>query len=421
VSAFGRVTCPYVPATLSVLTRNRDFRNLFLAQLVVFGGDWFALIPLITLLQKLTGSGLPSALALAADTAVGALMLPYAGTLADRLDRKKVMIAANMATIVAIGLLFAVRSASMAWLGPAAIGLAAAAKSFYGPSASAALPNVVDPEDLPAANALGGSAWGTMLVVGASLGGVVSARFSPYVCFAMTLVCLVGAAALVWRVRRPMQTDRDGAGAPPRTLAAIREALGYIRHRPRVLSLVTVKSAVGLGNGVLAAFPLLATVVFTIGPLGTGLLFAARGLGALLGPLLLRRVLLRRSWLLPSLAVLMGVYGAAYIGVALSPWFWLAVGLVCLAHMAGGGNWMMTNFALQIEVPDALRGRVMATDLMVATLAVSASVLVIGALVDHIDTRPLFAACGTVTLLYAIGWRLVTRRLMRSGAPVLAS
>lgn len=412
----GRVTCAYVPAPLSVLTRNRDFRNLFLAELVVFGGDWFAMIPLITLLQNLTGSGLPGALALAADTAVGAVMLPYAGTLADRLDRKKIMISANIATVVAISLLFAVRSASMAWLGPVAIGLAAAAKSFYGPSASAALPNVVGSEDLAAANALGGSAWGTMLVVGASLGGVVSARYSPYTCFAITLICLAAAAALVWRVRRPMQSDRDGAAEPPRTLAAIREALGYLWHRPRVLSLVTVKSAAGLGNGVLAAFPLLSTVVFAIGPLGTGLLFGARGFGALVGPLLLRRVLRHRSWLLPGLALLMAIYGLAYVGVALSPWFWLALVLVCLAHMAGGGNWMMSNFALQVEVPDALRGRVMATDLMIATLAVSASVLVIGALVDHVDTRPLIAACGAVTLLYAIGWRLTTRRLMRGSA-----
>ena len=76
-----------------------------------------------------------------------------------------------------------------------AIGLAAAAKAFYSPAAGAALPNVVDPADLPAANALAGSAWGTMLVVGASLGGIVSAVFNPYVCFAITVVCLALAAS----------------------------------------------------------------------------------------------------------------------------------------------------------------------------------------------------------------------------------
>ena len=399
---------------LSVLTRNRDFRYLFLAELVIFGGDWFALIPLVTLLQQLTGSGLPGALALAADTAVIALVLPFAGTVADRLDRRKILIVANIAAIAAIGLLFAVRSPDVAWLGPVAIGLAAAAKAFYTPAASAALPNVVDPADLPAANALGGSAWGTMLVVGASLGGVVSAIFNPYVCFAITVVCLMLAAGLVWRVRRPMQAERDGATSPARPLHAIAEALGYIRRNPRVLSLVTVKSAVGLGNGVLAVFPILATVVFPIGSIGTGLLFAARGLGALIGPLLFRRVLGHRSWLMPGLAISMSIYGLAYLGVAASPWFGMALGFVTLAHVAGGGNWVMSNYALQIEVPDSLRGRVFATDMMIATLAISVSLLFAGALVDLVDPRVLVAICGSLTLLYGVGWRVATRRLMRA-------
>jgi MFS family permease len=411
-----------VAPVLSVLTRNRDFRYLFLAELVVFGGDWFAMIPLVTLLQKLTGSGLPGALALATDTLVNALVLPFAGTLADRLDRRKVMIVSNVATIAAISVLFLVGVPGMIWIGPVAIGLAAAAKACYSPAAGAALPNVVDPADLSAANALGGSAWGTMLVVGASLGGVVNAAVGPYVCFAIDLVCLAVAAALVWRVRRPMQAERSPEVVAARPLHAMVEAFGYIRHHARVASLVTVKSAVGLGNGVLAVFPLLTIVVWPVGSMGTGLLFAARGLGALLGPLLLRRVLTNRNWLMPGLAISMSVYGLAYLGVSLSPWFWLALVLVTTAHIAGGGNWTMSNYALQIEVPDQLRGRVFATDMMIATLAISVSLLLVGALVDHVAARILIAACGMLTLLYGIGWRLATRRLMRAApAPAFAA
>jgi MFS family permease len=408
-----------VAPAISVLTRNRDFRNLFVAQLILFGGDWFALIPLMTLLQRLTGSGFPGALALAADTTVNALVLPYAGVIADRFDRRKVMIAANVAAIVAIGLLFGVRSAAYAWLGPTAIGLAAAAKGFYQPAASAALPNVVDAADLAAANALGGSAWGTMLVVGASLGGVVSAVFSPYTCFGVTIACLALAAMLAWQVRRPMQAGR--AAAQPRPLRAIREALAYIGRNKPVLSLVTVKSAVGVGNGVLAIFPLLATVVFAVGPSGTGFLFAARGLGALVGPFLFRRILVRRSALMTGLALSMSIYGLAYLGVSMSPWFPLALAFVVVAHVAGGGNWVMSTYALQIEVPDELRGRVFATDMMIATLAIGASVLAAGALVDHVDPRLLVALSGGLTLLYGIGWRLATRRLLRGSLTGAAS
>ena len=409
-------------SSLSVLTRNRDFRYLFLAELVMFGGDWFALIPLVTLLEQLTGSGLPGAIALAADTALNAMVLPFAGTLADRLDRRTIMITANIATIAAIGMLFFVRSPGVAWIGPVAIGLAAVAKAFYSPAASAALPNVVGRADLPAANALGGSAWGTMLVVGASLGGILSTAVGPYVCFGITVFSLLISASLVWRIRRPLQTDRDPAAAEAKPLRAIGEALRFIRRNPRVLSLVTVKSAVGVGNGVLAVFPILATVVFGVGPIGTGLLFAARGLGALVGPLLLRPILSRRSWLLPGLAVSMVAYGLAYLGVAASGWFWLVLVLVTVAHMAGGANWVMSNYALQIEVPDSLRGRVFATDMMIVTLVMSFSIFFAGVLTDHVDARIPIAICAGLTLVYGIIWRLITRRLIRTApAPLTPS
>jgi MFS family permease len=410
----------YVLSTLSVLTRNRDFRRLFGAELVVFGGDWFVLIPLLTLLPKLTGSGAWGGLVLAADTGLLALLLPYTGTVADRVDRRRIMLTANLVGIVAVATLLFVRSAGTAWIAIAAVGSFAVAKAFYSPAAQAALPNVVEPSDLAAANALSGSAWGTMLVVGASLGGVVAALVGPYVCFGVTVLCLLASASLVWGIRRPLQQPRSVDAVVPRAFAAVIEALRYIRSQPRVAALVTVKSAVGLGNGVLVAFPLLASSVYRIGELGTGLLFAARGLGALVGPLLFRWVLGRREWLLPGLAFSMGLYGLSYLGVAAAPWFALALPLVALAHVAGGGNWVMSNFALQAEVPDALRGRVFATDMMIATLAVAASQLVAGFFVDSVDPRVVVAVSGAVTLTYGIVWRLVTLRLLRRPMPAAA-
>jgi hypothetical protein len=74
---------------------------------------------------------------------------------------------------------------------------------------------------------------------------------------------------------------------------------------------------------------------------------------------------------------------------------------------------MFSNFALQIEVPDHLRGRVFAADMMIATLAISVSLLVAGTLVDQLQPRLVIAVCASVTLLYGIGWRVATRRLMR--------
>jgi len=411
-----------VATPLSVLTGNRDFRRLFSAELVMFGGDWFVMVPLLVLLTKLTGNGLLGGVALAADTGIQALLLPYAGVVADRVDRRRIMITSNAAAFVAVLLLLEVRTASTAFLGPLAVGAVAVAKAFYSPAATAALPNIVDAGDLSAANAIAGSAWGTMTVVGSSLGGILSAVFSPYTCFLITATLLGVAAMLVLGVHRPMQAPRVPGAAHPRVAHALAESFRYVVGRPRVVALVTVKSAVGFGNGVLALFPVLAVSVFAVGATGTGLLFAARGLGALIGPLLMRRFLGRRSWLFTGLALSMTTYGLAYIGVSLVGWFPLVLVLVVVAHIAGGGNWVMSNYALQIEVPDALRGRVFATDQMIVMLAVSASLLTVGALEDHVNVRLLVAACGAVTVLYGIGWRLMTLRLPAapSGEPVPA-
>jgi MFS family permease len=410
-----------VPATLSVLTRNRDFRRLFGAELVMFGGDWFVLIPLLTLLPKLTGSGFWGGLVLAADTGGMALLLPFTGTVADRLDRRRIMLVSNAVGVVTVLALLLVRSAGTAWIGVLAVAGLAVAKAFYTPAATAALPNLVLADDLAAANAIGGSAWGTMQVVGASLGGILAAVVGPYTCFLVTGGCLAAAAVLVWPIRAPMQLARSGAAAGPSPVPAIVEALRYIGRTPRVAALVTVKMAVAIGNGVLTTFPVLA-MIFKVGPAGTGLLFAARGAGALVGPLLLRRVLADRGRLLPGLAVSMATFGAGYLLAALTPWFPLVLALVIVAHMAGGGNWAMSTYALQAEVPDELRGRVFATDLMLATLALAVSVLLVGVVIDHVDVRVPLACCGATTLLYSVIWGLAARRVSTDASdPMLPS
>ncbi|HEX6074764.1 MAG TPA: MFS transporter [Micromonosporaceae bacterium] len=394
------------------MRRNPDFRRLFIAELVVFGGDWFMLIPLLALLSELTGGGTWGGVILALDTTVLALLLPYAGTLADRLDRRVLLITANLVSVGAALLLMFVRSEETVWVAVAAITTVATAKAIYSPASQAALPNLVDPEDLPTANAIAGSAWGTMLVVGASLGGLIASLLGPYPSFLVAAGCLAAATVLTIRVRRPFQAVRERRPAT-RAYPLLVEAVRYIGAQPRVRALVTVKSAVGVGNGVLATFPILATQVFGVGTFGMGLLYGARGLGALIGPLLLRRILTSPGRLLPGLAISMAGYGVCYLLVGITPWFGLVLLLVVLAHTAGGANWVLSNYALQTEIPDGLRGRIFAADMMIAMVAVSLSQAAAGALTDQLGPRLVIAGCGSLTLLYAVVWRLATVRLMR--------
>jgi hypothetical protein len=260
-----------------------------------------------------------------------------------------------------------------------------------------------------------------MSVVGASIGGVLAAVFNPWTGFALTALGLAVAACLALAVRRPLQLPREAHHEYPHPLAAIREALRYIGGKPRVQALVTVKSAVGLGNGVLAVYPVLA-VLLRAGELGTGLLFAVRGLGALIGPLLLRSVLRRPRHLVWGLALAMATYGVAYLGVCLVHGlplglaFPAVLGLILVAHAGASGNWAMSSVALQAEVPDQLRGRVVSADFTIASLAVAVSQVIAGLLLGHVDPWVLIGANGAVTLLYAVGWRLVTLRTLDRAA-----
>ena len=392
---------------LDLLRREGDFRRVYVSQLVSLGGDWFAIIPLLILLERESGSGLWGGFVLATDTLLVALLSPYAGTIVDRVDRRRLMIAADVASAVVVLLLLLVRSEATAWIALVAIGALAAAKAFHYPASNAALPNLVDPVDLPTANVLAGASWGTMLAVGAALGGVMTEVAGSDVCFVLDAASFALSAVLVARTTKAFQEPGE-----PRSRGTVRgdvgETVGYIRSHPKVLALVTVKSAVGLGNGTLVLFPLFAQRVFDVGGAGTGLFFAGRGLGALIGPMLVRgrAASERAQW--PLLVSGMVGFGVGYILFGFAPAFPVALALVVVAHIGGGANWVVTTYALQSSVPDRLRGRVFSLDFMVATLAIALSQVVAGLLSDTVDVRVLASSFGAVTLIYAVVWATAT-------------
>jgi MFS family permease len=398
---------PYV----DLLRREKDFRRTYLAQLIALGGDWFAIIPLLILLPELTGSGRWGAMLLATDTLVFALVAPYAGTVVDRMDRRRIIVVANTVAGLAALLLVLVRSEATAWIAFLAIGIVASAKSFTQPATTAALPNLVDPEDLATASILNGASWGTMLAVGAALGGLVAGTLGVTACFVIDAGLLLGAAALTAATTRPF-TD---PAAPVRERRPARhdvgEALGYARSEPRVLALISCKAGPAFGNGAISLFPLYGAAAFGLGATGIGLMYSARGVGALVGPLLVRRQATDPARLLAVLACSMAMFGVAYLLLGLTGQFWLVLVLLVLGHAGGGANWILSTYGLQRVVPDALRGRVFSADYMLATLVIAFSQVVFGLLSDVVPARELLAWAGAVVLLYAGAWWLVSRRV----------
>ena len=195
--------------SLSLLRRNPDFRRLYAAQLISFGGDWFMTVALFGLVDRLTGSPIFVALTITVPELAFFLLSPVGGALADRVDRRRLMIGADLARAALCLPLLLVDSPETVWLVFVLLASISVFTAWFEPASSAAIPNVVDARDLAAANSLVGSAWGTMLAVGAALGGLVVTLLGRDAAFLGNTASFLVSAWLLLRVRRPLSERRD--------------------------------------------------------------------------------------------------------------------------------------------------------------------------------------------------------------------
>jgi MFS family permease len=215
---------------------------------------------------------------------------------------------------------------------------------------------------------------------------------------------------LLLRIRRPLSEERleEHVGI----LEATVETARYARRDHRVLALITVKFGFGMAAGVLALIAVFAKDVFSAGDVGFGLLMAARGVGALIGPFLGHRLSGRNhEHLLTAIAGSLAVFGLGYIAVGLMPSLWLAAAMILIAHLGGGSQWILSTYGLQRIVPDRIRGRIFAFDFALITLSLGVSSLVASTVADAIGPRPAIMIVGGLALAWAASWWVLTRSL----------
>jgi MFS family permease len=402
-----------VRASVSLLRRNREFRRLYLASMISLGGDWFLLVALFGLVLDLTGSAVAVALLLAVQDLTYFFCSPAAGVLADRLDRRRLMVVADLArAVLCLGFLF-VRSDSTVWVAYALLACMATFSAGFEPASAAALPNLVEDEDLSTANALSGSLWGTMLAVGAALGGIVTALLGRDTAIVVDAISFLGSAWLIFRIHRAFTVDVRETHDSIRRASV--ETVRYARRDHRVLALLAVKFGWGMAGGVLVLIPVFAHDVYHAGDMAIGLLMAARGVGALVGPFAARsRLGPQDRRLFGVIGVALGVFGMGYALLGVVPGLLLALPAVAIAHLGGGAQWMLSTYGLQRIVPDHIRGRIFAFDGMLVTLTFGLSSLLTGWLADHHAPRAVALAMGCVALLWAAVWTWLTTNVRRA-------
>ena len=400
----------------SVLRTNRDVRRLFIADNISIMGDYFTYVALAGLVKDSTNSNLMVALVYVAFTLPSFFISPIGGAVVDKFDRKQVLVIVSlMQALCAVGLLFI--TASTIWLGLLAQVCITGLSAFINPAVSAALPNVVrNAEELRHANALFGASWGAMVFLGAAFGGYFSQTFGRTATFAVDIATFVIAAGLIALIKTPMQEQTAApARTPVRPWHDMLEASHFAQSDHAIFALTASKATFAVGAGAVSQLAILAADAFQSGDGGHGLLLAARGLGAALGPLLVTR-LVRNNF--SRLLTICGISGFAfslcYLGVSVAPTLGVACLCIMVAHFGGGAQWTLSTLGLQMRSPDHLRGRVLAADMALATLMMGLSSIASGVLGEFFPVRIAIAIMGGTAVVAASAFMLTTHSLRQS-------
>lgn len=395
----------------SLLRRNVNYRNLWLARLVSNLGDWFNLLATATIITQLTGAGTALSYLFLARLLPFFLMSPISGVLADRFERRAIMIATDLLRAVTVLCFLFVRHPSQIWLLYVLTVLEFVLSSLYTPAHSALLSNIVESDDLVAANALDGFTWSSMLAVGALLGGIAAGLFGTTVAFIIDSASFLVSAYFVTRIHATARASIAGGESSGGGLTQYIQGLSYLWTRPFIFGVALAKAGGALAWGAVNVMEIpLAQEVFPIhgnGSLTLGLLYCCTGLGTGLGPLIVRR------WIGPGIrnqlwAILGGMAAmtVGILGLGHAPSIWWVFAASFLRALGTGTIWVFSASILQSTVDDDFRGRVFSFEFAILTLAQSFSTLWAGVGLDqlHLSVQGVLVGTSGIALVVTLAW-----------------
>ena len=407
-----------------LVRENPNFRRLWLAQIVSEIGDWFYALAVYSLILELTGSAKLVGLAVLVQVLPQTLAAPTAGVVNDRMSRKRVMIIADLARVAIVLGMLLVRSREMVWLIYPLLFLETIGWGFFEPGHSAVIPAITGPDDAILANTLTANTWSFCLAIGSALGGGAAALLGRDAVFVLNALSFLASAALLRGMR--FEEPHADASVPLRArdlvdFSPILEGVRYVRRDPKLLATLFVKGGLGFLGANLVILPLLGERVFPLNlegldarraaMLGMSVLMGARGIGALIGPLLtVPWARQRDSRLLTGILLGFLAIFAGYLVLSVAPFVWIACLALILAHGGGSIIWVFSTTLLQKNTDDKFRGRVFSADMGLNTLTVSITSYLAGALMDRgVTVREVTLITGISLLVPAFAWALALR------------
>ena len=414
-----------------LIRTNRNFRRVWLAQIVSEIGDWFYTLSIYTLLLQLTGQAGSVALALVLQVLPQTLAGPTAGVVNDRVKRKYVMIGADLARFVIVLAMLLVRSRSLVWLVYPLLLAETTMAAFFEPARSAVIPNIAGEGEVLVANTLSSATWSVNLLIGASVGGVVAAYLGRDAAFVLNGLSFLASAVLISGMRFAEPHAETAAPLRLRDLidfSPVMEGIDYIRDHPALVPAVFAKAGELMVGPSWVIFTVMGAREFAIhgrginsagaAMLGISILLGGRGAGALVGPLIAARWAGQNDHRL-RLGILGGyltiAIGYGLIGVSHS--VWIAAACAMLAHAGGSTVWVFSTTLLQLRTEDRFRGRVFSADLGLASFSFALTAYLCGHFLDlGISARTMAVATGFVMLIPAalLAWVLRANRFQQS-------
>lgn len=360
---------------LQLLKTNRNYRYTWTGQVVSEIGDHFNNVAVFALALANTRSGLVVT-GIMLSRAIPAVMAgPVAGVLLDRLDRKRIMIASDLIrAVVAIGFILAIPG-SHTWLLYLLSALLMFASPFFTSGRSAILPTIANDKELHTANSLTQTTQWMTLTIGAFLGGTSIMQFGYKWAFTFNALSFVFSAACISRLRVKGGGFRAARPAIEKSSALTEdkvvrpwheytEGLRYMRASPLILGIALV--GVGWASGGGAAqilFSLFGELVFNRGPAGIGYLWAAAGVGLLVGGAFAHWLGKRISFdaYKRTISICYVIHGGSYVIFSQMRDFQMALLFLAISRSAVAVSSVLNMSQLLRHVSDEFRGRVFAT------------------------------------------------------------
>jgi MFS family permease len=378
-------------STNDSLLRNVRFLRLWIGQGTSFVGDAVSMVALVVLVVQITGSASAVGGALVARL-LPTIASPLAGVLADRLDRRIVLVASDLArAVLVLGLVFARDLATIYVL----VFLMGLARTVFNPTVRAAFPSVVGGGDLTRANALISGTFSTSIMVGPALGGLLVASIGVDAAFLADAATYLVSAILLSRV--PLPRLRRESEEEEGFVRELRSGFGYLIGARIPLAIVVGAFLTILTiNATVPAEVFLAKETFGAGDAGYGLLVSLWGGGMVLGSAMMAVLGDRINLVLfYILSIFVGAF--ALVGTGLAPAFVLALGALTVEGAATGIDNVATDTILQKRVPEAFLGRVFSIRLLGYSAGEALAYPLGGVLVDAVGPRFTYLLAGIAT------------------------